>query len=270
MTDSKTPLRIGQYGMELNAALTAARTAGERIISQINNLQATKIGLEFKAQVDQIANTTIVETLQGTFPNDSFLTEETGFPENSISRLWVIDPLDGTTNFLNGSKFYSTLIAFVENNALVLGVSYLPATDELLWTVKGKGAHLGNKRLTISSKVHQINQASIFLDPGYHPQGEEKLSQAFQQLRPKVGNILMLNANWYALSLLAKGEIPALVHFYSKIWECAGILLAQEAGGKVTDFRGRPLKLDFTQSDGFAFIASNGLIHHQLVQILRP
>lgn len=256
-----------RYSRELDTALLAARSAAEQILSQTTNLRAQKQGLEFKAEVDNLADETIKQIIAGAFPNDSILTEESGFPKNSYERLWVVDPLDGTTNFLNGLRAYSTLIAFVDKGQLVMGVSFLPQTGEEFWAVEEKGAYKGDKQIEVS-KIDTVGKASIALDPGYDPQGAEKVTDAYKKLRPRVGNIAMYNANGYTLSLIANGELPALVHFYSKVWECAGLLLVKEAGGKVTDFKGNDVKLDFTKDDGFEFVASNGLVHNDLLALL--
>lgn len=260
-------VELERYNRELETAFLAARNAGKQIISQRTNSRAEKSGLELKTEVDNLADRTIKRVIAEAFPNDSILTEESGFPQSPAERLWVVDPIDGTTNFINGLRAYSTLIAFVDKGKLVIGVSFLPQSQEMFWAVDGEGAYKGNTKITVS-QMADIGKASIVLDPGYHPQGVEKISDAWGKLRPNVGNVGVLNANGYTLSLIANGELPALIHFYSKVWECAGLLLVTEAGGKVTNFKGHNVKLDFARNDGFEFVASNGLIHNALLELL--
>lgn len=255
-----------KYQKELRTAIRAAKAAGKAIL-RASSRKAVKHGMEFKAEVDTIADTTIKKTLAQAFPEIPFLTEESGFPKKPAEKLWVIDPIDGTTNFLNGLREYATLIALVIHGRIVLGVDYLPATDEVFWGVTGSGAYLNGLKIHVS-KVNLLQRSALALDPGYHPQGIQQIATTYTKLRPKVGNIGIHNSNGYTLALIAKGELPALIHFYSKIWECAGLLLIQEAGGQVTDFQGKSLKLDFTKSTGFEFIASNGLIHKELLSWL--
>lgn len=258
---------IQKYSKELAVAIKSVRAAGAVILDQVNNRQAERYGLEFKAEVDKLADDAGINIIQTEFPQDAILTEEIGIPKTLSDRLWVADLLDGTTNFLNGSRSYSVLLGFVEKGELVLGVSLLPATNELFHAVEGEGTYLNGKRVGVSS-VNQLKISSIALDPGYDPLGGDKVSALFQALRPNVGNVAMYNANGFTLSMLAKGELAGFVHFSSKVWESAGFLLVKEAGGSVTDAKGDNLSLDFTTPSGFQFVASNGLIHDPLLSYL--
>ncbi len=254
---------IDKYKTELMAAVEAVQTAGRIILEQTNNHKAERHSLEFKSEVDKLADVAGIDVIKKYFPNDNILTEEQGIPEKVSGRLWVADLLDGTTNFLNGSRNYSVLLGFVENGKLKVGVSFLPATNELFYAVEGHGAYLNNQKIHVSTT--DFNKSTIVLDPGYDPDGGEKTAKLMLELRPKVGNIAIYNANGCTLSMLAKGELSGLVHFYSKIWEAAGFLLVKEAGGKITDKNGKDLELNFGSDKGFQFIASNGLIHNELI-----
>lgn len=258
---------IPKYSQELAVAIRSVRAAGTIILDQVNNRRAERYGLEFKAEVDKLADDAGVAIIQSEFPGDAILTEEIGIPKTLSDRLWVADLLDGTTNFLNGSRNYSVLLSFVDRGKLVLGVSLLPATNELFYAVEGEGTYLDGERVQVSS-VDQLKTSTIALDPGYDPLGGDKVSALFQALRPNVGNVAMYNANGFTLSMLAKGELAGFVHFSSKIWESAGFLLVKEAGGSVTDNKGSDLTLDFTSPIGFQFVASNSLIHNLLLTYL--
>lgn len=254
---------IDKYKAELMTAIEAVQTAGRVILDQENNRIAERHSLEFKSEVDKLADTAGIEVVRKNFPNDNVLTEEQGIPKEISGRLWVADLLDGTTNFLNGSRNYSVLLSFVENGKLKVGVSFLPVTNELFYAIEGQGAYLNGEKINVSTT--DFDKSTVVIDPGYDPNGVEKTAKLMMELRPKVGNIAMYNANGYTLSMLAKGELAGLVHFYSKIWESAGFLLVKEAGGKITDISGEDLKLDFGSSEGFQFVASNGLIHNELL-----
>ena len=156
------------------------------------------------------------------------------------------------------------LLAFVENDQIKNGICYLPATDELFYAVSGEGAYCNNKRIKVSG-VEELKRASIILDPGYDPEGDIKVANLYQKLRPNVGNVGAFNANGYTLAMLAKGETAGFVHFSSKIWECSSLLIAQEAGAMITDFKGEELKLNFASDSGFEFVATNSLIHNELL-----
>lgn len=252
------------YTNEFKFGLDTVLEVGKSILLCVENHKAEKHGLEFKAEVDTIADQTGTKFLIDNFPNDAILTEEQGLPKEPKSRMWVCDFLDGTTNFLNGSKNYSVLLAFVEKGEIKVGISYLPTTNDFFYAVKGEGAYWNNQKICTSS-INNLKMASIMLDQGYDPEGSMKFASLYQKLRPDVGAIGAYNANGVALSLLAKGEMGGYVHFSSKIWESAGILIAQEAGARITDFNGGELKLDFTSDKGFEFVATNGLIHEELL-----
>lgn len=252
---------------ELEVAKSAAREAGQQILLA-GNSNAVKKGYEFKADVDNIADEIIRKQIKEAFPGDSVITEEIGFPEKPSERLWIVDPLDGTTNFLNRLPFYSVLIALAVKEELVMGVSYIPGSDKLLWAVRGKGAWQDNKRLSVS-EISDIERISVAIDAGYLPEREKILAEIIAKIGKKIGNIAQLNANGFTLSLIAEGKLPVLVHHSSKIWECAGLILVEEAGGKVTDHSGNKLKLNFKSGDSFAFVASNGAVHEPLLSLLK-
>lgn len=266
MTKEGMQPEFEKYNQELTVAIQAVRAAGNAILEQVNNHQAEWDGFEFKAEVDKITDEEGIKVIKTAFPQDAVLTEESGIPKELSKRLWVADFLDGTTNFLNGSRNYSVLLSFVENGRLVVGVSFLPVSNELFCAVEDEGAYVNGKRICVSA-VDELKRSTIALDPGYDPEAGKKVSDLFLKLRPQSGNVAMYNSNGYTLSMVAKGELAGFVHFFSKVWEAAGFILVKEAGGRVTDIKGKDLKLDFTSSEGFAFVASNGLIHNELLQV---
>ena len=252
---------------ELGVAINTTKTAGQ-LIRGNSNLQSTKSGLEFKAAIDDLANKTIVAKIKERFPNDAILTEELEFPQEASDRLWVVDPVDGTTNYLNGLRMYTCLISYIEKGKTVVSVAYLPQSDEMIVAITGKGVFLNNKKIDSPNENRPIGRANIVLDPGYDPEGGNKVAETFKKLRPQVGNIAMFNGNGYTLSLMALGEVAGVVHFSSKVWEVAGLHILEESGGKVTDFGGNPLVYDFQKPSAFQFIASRGIDHEDLRKLV--
>lgn len=256
------------YQKEKNVAVQALQQVGEKIEFNKSKIWSEKHGFELKAEIDKICDDTIKKTISKFFPSDSILTEESGYLKKTADRLWVIDPLDGTTNFINGARSYSSLIAFIENGDIMLGVSYLPVSKELLFAEKNNGAFLGSKKLRVS-KISELKKSAIIIDPGYIQEGGEKISSLYQLLKSKVGNIGMLNGNGYTLSLMSQGEFAGFIHLSSKIWECAGLFIYQEAGGKITDFNGKKIQFDFSNEKSFEFVAANPKIHQGLLNLLK-
>jgi len=267
MLPDRTPELRPYLSDRLSVAIEAARNAGELLLTSPNLRDATQNGLEFKAVVDQLADETIVQTLKDHFPDDAVLTEERGFPKEVTKRLWVVDPLDGTTNFLNGNQMYTTLVAYIENGVPLISVSYLPASDKMVYAVTGHGVYVNGRKLQ-AQEPHSLQRAIIVLDQGYDPKGIDKIVRAYRQLRPHVGNIGMFNGNGYTLTLMALDQIAGFVHFSSKIWEVAGLHIAQEAGATITDLTGKPIRYDFQNPSAFQFVASHGIPHGDLLALV--
>jgi len=141
----------------LNIAIRAARAAGDVIIRQIDHVQdlpvTKKSRNDFVTEVDKHAEMAIIETLRSSYPNHSFLAEESG-QQGESPYLWIIDPLDGTTNYLHGFPQYAVSIALQHQGELVQAVVYDPLRQELFTASRGEGAMLNNKRIRVSKQKH--------------------------------------------------------------------------------------------------------------------
>ena len=253
------------YSEELKVALSLAGKVSKLLLKN-RNTKAIKEGLELKAEIDKKANKLIEGIIKRKFPEDSILSEE-DIRTDLNSRIWIIDPLDGTTNYLNALPFYSSLIALWDDGELVLGVCALPSVNEMIWAVKGRGAHIGNRKLRVNNTI-PINKAVVALEQGYNQEKTKKMLKIYQRLKACAGTASMFFANGYTLSLIAKGQLPGYINLSSKIWESAGLLIIKEAGGKITDLKGQGLKLKFNDTSGFEFVVSSRRIHNDLLNLI--
>jgi len=264
MSERKTHLLTEEKIIQAKEiAVEAAERAGVQVLYKFLNEDIKKVGLELKSEADNLANKIITEKLQDFDKDTPIFSEETGLPDREVETFWIIDPLDGTTNFLNNSKMWSVLIALVHKGEVEMGVCSLPATKETYSAIRGKNVFKNGKKIS-PSWVKDLSKASVVIDQGYRVDGADVLANLYKKLRENVGNIAMFNANGFALCRLAEGQVAGLIYLSSKPWEAAGLLIAEESGARVTDFKGDPLKIDFTSDRGFEFVASNNLIHEKL------
>ena len=226
----------------LNIAIRAARAAGDVIIRQIDHVQdlpvTKKSKNDFVTEVDKHAEIAIIDTLRNSFPNHAFLAEESGQKGDS-PYLWIIDPLDGTTNYLHGFPQYAVSIALQHNGELVQAVVYDPLRQELFTASRGEGAMLNNKRIRVSK---QKSLEGALLGTGFPFKEQERLNEyldSFKALFPMTAGIRRAGAASLDLAYVACGRLDGFWEFGLKPWDiAAGVLLIKEAGGMINDFYG--------------------------------
>jgi len=262
----KTPTTSLSLEKEKLAALTAARAAG----AIIRSLYTAQYTVDYKGKdspvtvADRNANQKIHELLQGEFPQYGWLSEETVDSPARLSyqRVWVVDPLDGTKEFIEKIPEFAISIALVEEGAPILGVVYNPLQDQLLWAVRGQGAWLGNRRLCVSSTT-QLADATILSSRSETKRGEWAEFESLFHTRP-MGSIA------YKLAIIALAEADATFTLVPKNeWDiCAGALLVEEAGGKVTHLNGQPVLFNQPRTLLQGLVSSNSSLHAQLLTLI--
>ena len=253
---------------ERDIAFAAARAAGV-IIRALYTAQYT-VGYKGKDSpvtvADRDANQKIHDLLQGQFPQDGWLSEETVDSPARLSyrRVWVVDPLDGTKEFIEKIPEFAVSIALVEEGVPILGVVYNPLQDQLFWAARGQGAWLGNRRLFVSSTT-QLADAMILSSRSETKRGEWAEFESLFHTRP-MGSIA------YKLAVIALAEADATFTLVPKNeWDiCAGTLLVEEAGGKVTHLNGQPVLFNQPRTLLQGLVSSNGSLHAQLLALIAP
>ncbi len=227
----------------LNTAVKAARKAADiiqRYSDRVDELDVTEKGPhDFVSMVDRTAEAAIIDILQQHYPNHSILAEESGHIDKGADFEWIIDPLDGTTNYLRGLPHYSISIALREKGKLVQAVIYDPSKDELFTASRGQGARLNNRRLRVS-KLNNLNQALLATGIPYKPKHDmERYLNTLRPLAQHSAGVRRYGSAALDLAYVAAGRYDGFWEFDLNAWDiAAGVLLIQEAGGLVSDPQG--------------------------------
>lgn len=227
----------------LNIAVRAARAAGniiQRNIERAGDLKITKKSdNDFVTEVDRQAEQAIIETIQAAYPDHAFWAEESGI-QGDNENVWIIDPLDGTTNFLHGFPQFAVSIALQQNGVLNQGVVFDPVRNELFTASKGNGAQLNNQRIRVSNRK---SLAGSLLGTGFPFKEQERLEMfidTFRALMPMTAGIRRPGSAALDLAYVASGRLDGFWEFGLCPWDiAAGALLVQEAGGAVIDMTGQ-------------------------------
>lgn len=269
-----------RYDHELGIALELAREAGAAIL----DLYEGPLEIEQKAsaddrepvtQADRLANEIIVTRLRREFPGDGILAEESLDTSHRLdkARVWMIDPLDGTTGFIDGNGDFAVQIGLSENGVCVLGVVYLPLTGVLYRAVRGGGTWIERAEFEpVQGHVsdHQeISTMRLAASRSHRSPRMDKVVQALglqeEVLRGSVG---------IKVGLIVEQQCDLYVHLSprTKQWDtCAPEVILHEAGGRITDLFGRPLRYNHADvQNRNGLVASNGVSHAQIVALLQP
>jgi myo-inositol-1(or 4)-monophosphatase len=251
----------------LNIAIRAARAAGDSIVREMDRVSDISIDIkgknDFVTEVDKQAEYIIIETIKNAYPDHAFLAEESGKSGDS-DYVWIIDPLDGTTNFLHGFPHFAVSIALQCKGRLDQAVVYDPIKQELFTASKGKGAQLNNKKIRVSPKK---NIDGALLGTGFPFKEEhdvDKFIKNFKSFYPKAAGIRRAGAASLDLAYVACGRLDGFWEYDLKPWDiAAGALLVQEAGGINSEISGG---LDYMES-GDIICANPKLIKEMLKQL---
>lgn len=233
----------------VNVAIRAARSAGQVIVRHMNRLGDVKVvekqRMDFVSDVDRMAESEIIRELQRAFPGDAFLGEESGQSGKS-KRVWVIDPLDGTHNYLRGIPHFCVSIGLLEHGDLVHGVIYDPLRDELFTASRGDGAFLNDRRIRVTARA---SLEGALLATGFPYRQREHLAAQLGMTRALLSDsqsgagaedIRRSGSAALDLAYVAAGRFDGYYETGLKPWDMvAGCLLVREAGGSYCDFAGR-------------------------------
>jgi myo-inositol-1(or 4)-monophosphatase len=246
----------------------AAAYDGGRILRQYFGklIQIKKKGnFDLFTQADLDSEQTIIKTIRKKFPDHGFISEEAGRTFDKKAAQWIIDPLDGTINYVHGIALFTVSIAFSLNNEIKIGVVFNPFSVELFTAVKGHGAQLNGQPIKVSSTK---SIAKCILATGFpynFKTSLEPIIQRFQQCLSVCQGIRQLGSAALDLCYVACGRFDGFWEQNLSPWDtAAGSLIAHEAGAKITNFSNQPYNLDEKE-----ILASNGHIHEELISLLR-
>lgn len=237
----------------IDIAISAAKQAGDLLRQAYNQSGFThytyKDASQIVSEVDVASEKCILGILQALFPDHSYFSEESGLTRQESAYYWVIDPLDGTTNFTRKLPHFNVSIALLKDNKPALAVVYHPLIDELYAAEFGKGAFLNGSKIRLSD-VEEMSKSVVSIGRGASPEARKVAAKSFELLAPNVRSIRDFGATALDLSYLAAGKFDAHVNNSCNLYDCAaGNLIAIEAGACLTDFAGQPFDWNKEVSD---------------------
>jgi len=252
----------------------AARKAAPRLrrdFGEVEQLQVSRKGpADFVSMADKRAEATIVEELRNARPDWGLLLEESGeIAGNPGKPRWIVDPLDGTTNFLHSVPHFSISIAVEEKKPgggieITQGLVYQPLTDESFWAEKGRGAWMNERRLRVSARK---DLADCLIGTGMPHCGRgvpEDWAKIYAAIAPQVSGVRRFGSAALDLAWVAAGRMDGFWEDDLDLWDtAAGVLLVREAGGFVTDYRGADRSFDRRE-----YVAGSAAIHSKLQKLL--
>ncbi len=265
MAAAKLPAsRSGRSPREI--AIEAAKESGRLLLAS----RSTERRIDSKGRgnlvsdADLLSERTILKLLTSEFPDLTVISEEGDKPTAVSDYAWIVDPLDGTNNFVFGIPFFCVNIALVHGKETVLGVTYDPNRDETFVAEKGKGAYLNGERMRVSRRS-TLQSSLLGCDLGYDDSRGREVLDIMCSMWPGVHAFRLLGSSSLGLAYVACGRLDLYFHRFLYPWDIApGVLLVNEAGGLITDWEEAPA----TYADT-AVIASNGLINVEFQKIAR-
>ena len=249
---------------EKQLAIKVAKAAGEELKKLFYSRRVKTVAKskhEIVTTADLLAEKIIIKEIKKTFPNHKILSEESGLTENTSDYLWIIDPLDGTTNFFMHNPIFSVAIALLYKKETILAVTYAPIIDELYVAEKGNGVTVNNKKIKAATR-NKLSESYLTFCHGNKDENINKAISIYKTLKKEGRDFRQLGSAAIELAYVARGITDCILIPGALSWDVAGgILMVREAGGKVTDFKNKKWTLDSKD-----MLASNGKIHNQLLK----
>jgi myo-inositol-1(or 4)-monophosphatase len=251
---------------EMTLARRAAQESG-RILKKMlgNTTDISKKGeIDIVTEADLMSEKALIDNITGTFPNDRIISEETGEHGKESDRMWIVDPLDGTTNFAHSFPFFAVSIGFQVENEIVAGVVYNPFMDEFFEAEKGKGAFLNKRAIKVSNTVDLKDSLvgtgfpyDIYKDP-------TAVLEFLKRMIIRVQDVRRAGSAAIDLCYVAAGRLDGFWEQGLEPWDtAAGSIIVREAGGVISDYSGNPYS-----PFGKTILASNPAIYGKMLEVL--
>lgn len=255
----------------LNFAINVARDAGSILVDKLGRaLQVSNKGaIDLVTEADLASEKLIIERIRSHYPSHAILAEESGASENhtgdsAAEWKWIIDPLDGTTNYAHGYPCFCVSIGVERAGKLELGVVYDPLRNEMFAAERGQGATLNHRPMRVSA-VAELSRAMLCTGFPYDVRERPDFARDFSSFTMQAQAVRRDGSAALDLAYVACGRFDGFWEDGLNPWDlAAGVLLIEEAGGSVTDFEGAPLDIYSAR-----VLASNGLVHHAMMQVIR-
>lgn len=251
----------------LSVAVEAAKEAGSLLYENFGKT----VELEYKkdqsivTKLDKESQKIIFNRLKSAFPEHILIGEESDIRPDKLDSqyTWIIDPLDGTHNYVRGINSFGVSIGLIRDKEFLAGVIYLPCEKALYVSEKGSGAFKNDKRIKVSS-VDNARYSTLSYDSGFKNICNKKLAM-LGKIAPSVFNVRIFGSSVRNLTYLAEGTVDLIIEFDDKIWDfAAGVSLVMEAGGMVTNHCGEMFNPQYHD-----YLATNSIIHEQILKLMK-
>jgi myo-inositol-1(or 4)-monophosphatase len=249
----------------IEVGIEAAKEAGVFLLKNFGKVEyiESKGDRNLTTNLDREAERMIVDKIKVRFPEHGIFAEESGKQETDRDYLWIIDPLDGTHNYIRKINIFGTSIGVIHKSEFIAGFIYMPLDDELYVGEKGNGSYKNGVKISVSNK-DDLSDCSVSFDSSIRYSLDAMLA-TLRDLSKDAFNIRMLGSSVRVLSYIAEGRLDGSIEFHDAPWDFAGgVCIIEEAGGKITNLEGGHLTYDTV-----GYIASNGIIHEKLNSFVR-
>ena len=251
----------------LDFAIETAKHAGSILMQhfgKISSVDRKSTDVDLLTIADTESEAYILNRIKTTYPQHHIIAEESNLTKGNSDYMWVIDPLDGTTNFVHNLPIFAVSIGLQYQEETILGVVYNPAAHKCFWAEKNGGAFLNDKPILITSTYTLCDSLLVTGFPYIHDDRYEKCFDLFKEMYGKTQGIRRLGAAALDYCFVAMGRFDGFWEFGLQPWDvCAGALIHTEAGGRVSDWDGSPMPFSGTR-----ILATNGHIHDEMMDIL--
>ena len=254
----------------INVMVKACRKASKTLIRDFGEIEKLQVSLkgpgDFVTASDKKVEKILIDELQKARPNYSILSEEIGEIKNDDEFKWIIDPIDGTGNFLHGIPHFAISIGLEQNGEIICGIIFDPIKDEMFTAEKGNGSYLNNQRMRVSSRSKLKDCIFFTGGPKYDSKDKELILKEYKKFSSEsVIPIRKMGSASLDMAYVAAGRCDGFWQRDLNYWDiAAGIILVKESGGYVTDFNGENEYLK-----NKTLIAANSKINNEMIEVLR-
>jgi len=258
---------MSDYSQYLDFTREIAFKSGKVLNNYFGNIKSINkktASIDLVTEADLHSEKILIDKIQKKYPEHTIITEESDLKGNNSDFRWVIDPLDGTTNFVHNLPIFAVSIGLQYKEKTILGVVYNPAADKMFYASNNNGAYLNEEIINISSSNTLSDSLIVTGFPYIHDKKWDVSFDIFKTVYSKTRGVRRLGAAALDLCFVAMGRFEGFYEFNLKPWDiCAGSIIAKEAGAKVTDWNNKILPFS-----GKRVLATNGKIHNEMVNIL--
>jgi myo-inositol-1(or 4)-monophosphatase len=248
----------------LSVAVSAAKEAGDFLLHNFGKIASIerKKDKSLATNLDKEAEVMIVRQIRAKFPSHGIIGEEGGASNTDSDYVWVIDPLDGTHNFIRGINIFGVSIGIAYRDKFVAGAIYMPQEQEMYAGEAGSGAFKNDKKIHVS-ETRDLGESTISFDSSIR-HAPEVMSMALRELAPKVFNVRMFGSSARILSYIAEGKLDLAVEFFDQPWDfAAGAAIVEAAGGKTISLKNKPLNfkdIGYMAANPYLFDEITGMV----------